>query len=303
VPFYVIIILKNKSLNLMNVFSADVLETIFKYSGLTGVIFLFLYLIFKSSIEKQFFPSLSQKRKVFIITISLFSIWSVGILVIMLSFVKSSPQNGNPQSTGFIYCGQIVNEDGIPIPNAIGYIALGNDTIRAETPTGLDGTFVIRLDTTEGVKATIHFSHPDYGSDSRFRPLIQSVPEQFILKKPRSVTFSTNLSDTLLAGAIHKRTGWKHVPFSSDYTIDFRYDASRLDSFDGRYRYLGGKAQVYINGKLCCQSMKPIPATWAAGNNKPDMERALNNSLRNIVNTEKDQLTQNIAKCTGASAQ
>jgi hypothetical protein len=282
----------------MNVFSGNVLETIFKFSGLTGVILFFLYLIFKSSIEKQFFPSLTQKRKVFIITASLFSIWSMGILVIVLTFAHASPQN-----KPFIYCGQIINENGVPIPNAYGYIVLGNDTIRAKTPTGLDGSFVIELDTIEGVKATIHVSHPDYGSDSRFRPLIQSVPEQFILKKPRLVTFSTNFSDPTLAMAIHKKTGWKQVPFLSNYTIDFKYDASRLDSFEGRYRYLGGKAQVYINGKLCCQSRKPIPATWAAGNNKPDLERELNNSVRNIINTEKDQLTQSIASCTESLAQ
>ena len=287
----------------MNVLSADVLDTILKYSGLTGVTFLFLYLIFKGSIEKQFFPSLSQKRKVFIITVSLFSVWSLGVIVIVLSFTMISPKNAAPQTRGFIYCGQIVNENGVPIPNAYGYIVLGKDTIRAETPTGLDGTFVIRLDTTEGIKATVHFGHLNYGSDSRFRPLIQSAPEQFILKKLRLVTFSTNLSDTSLAVAIHKRTGWRQVLSLSDYIIDFKYDAARLDSFDGRYRYLGGKAQVYINGKFCCQSMKPIPATWAAGKSKPDLERELNNSVRMIIDTEKDQLTQSITACTGSLVQ
>jgi hypothetical protein len=287
----------------MNVFSGNILETIFKFSGVTGVILFFIYLIFKSSIEKQFFPSLSQKRKVFIITASLFSIWSIGILVIILSFTNASPPNERSQKKKFFYCGQIINENGIPISKAYGYVVLGNDTIRADAPTGFDGSFVIQLDTIEGIKATIHFSHPDYGSDSRFRPLIQSVPEQFILKKPRPVTFSTNFSDPTLAIAIHKKTGWKHVPFLSNYTIDFKYDASRLDSFEGRYRYLGGKAQVYVNGKLCCQSRKSIPASWAAGNNKPDLERELNNSVRNVINTEKDQLTQSIVSCTESPAQ
>lgn len=286
----------------MNVLSAAVLESIFKYSGLTGVILLFLYLVFKNTIDKRFFPSLTQKRKVYVITISLFSIWSLGILVITLSFVKANTKTIEEKHR-FIYSGQIVNKEGLPLSYATAYVLIGNDTIKAETPTGLDGTFVIRLDTIEGIKATIFYSHPDYSSDTRFRPLIQSIPEQFILQKRKQVTFSTNLADEPISLAIQKQTGWKQVANAADNTIHFRYDASRLDSFENKYRYLGGSVQVFINSKLCYQFKQLIKPTYAAGKSKTDLNIELFNSIRGIINSEKDQFTQSITTCIGSSAQ
>jgi len=286
----------------MNVLSAGVLESIFKYSGLIGVILLFLYLVFKNTIDKRFFPSLTQKRKVFVITISLFSIWSLGILVIILSFVKVNAKTP-PEKHRFIYSGQIVNKEGVPLSNATACILLGNDTIKGETPTGFDGTFVIRLDTIEGIKATVFYSHPDYRSDTRFRPLIQSIPEQFILQKRKQVTFSTNHANEPISFAIQKQTGWKQVANAADYTIHFRYDAARLDSFENKYRYLGGPVQVFINGKLCYQSKQRIKPTYAAGNRKADLESELFNSIRSIINSELNQFTQSITTCIGSPTQ
>jgi hypothetical protein len=285
----------------MNILSADVLESIFKYSGLTGVILLFLYLVFKSTIEKRFFPALTQKRKLYVITISLFSIWSLGVLVITLNFAKADAKTP-PEKHRFIYSGQIINKNGEPLSNATAYILLGNDTIKAETPTGYDGTFIIRLDTIEGIKATVYISHPDYSSDTRFRPLIQSIPEQFILQKRKEVTFSTNLADEPVSLAIQKQTGYRQVANSSDYKVHFRYDAARLDSFDNKYRYLGGPVQVFINGKLCYQSKQPIKPTYAAGNSKTDLEAELFNSIRSIVSSEKNQFTQIITTCIESPA-
>ena len=280
----------------MKFLSPGVIESILKYSGFIGVILLFLYLVFKNTIDKRFFTTLTQRRKTFIIITSLFSIWSIGVLVIVLSFTNANVNNKERKSD-FIYSGQIVNQDGTPISNAYAYVVLGKDTIKAETPTGVDGTFVIKLDTTEGIKATVYYGHANYGMDTRFRSLTQSVPEQFFLKKSKEVTFSTNIANPSLNSAIGKQTGLKYSFLSPTFRVNVFYDKAGLDSFNGRYRYTGGKVQIYGNNTLCCESKQLISATHSVGVSKAILEYQLHQAVTDIVNKEKEQLTKMIAKC------
>lgn len=231
-----------------------------------------------------------------IITTVLFSMWSIGVLVIILSFSKVVlPTENNKQ--GFIYSGQIITENGMPLAGANAYLVIANDTIKAETVTGADGTFVIRLDTLEGIKATIHYEHPVYGSDTRFRPLIQSTPEQFQLKKRAIITFSTNSTVGEVNTAISRQTGITYTSQKATFLIQFIYDKTALDSSYSRYRYLGGKVTVFINGNGCCTLQHAVPATHAAGTTKDDLEIQLNASMQKIIKIEKDHLSKKIAQC------
>ncbi|MDB5231156.1 MAG: hypothetical protein JWN76_1961 [Chitinophagaceae bacterium] len=284
-------------------FSADLVQAIGKYSGFVGILFLFLYGMFSDTINKRFFNTLTQKRKVFMLSLTPILVWSTGVLVIVLSYLKNNPE---PVNKHFFFQGQIINEKGEPLSNATAYIILKSDTIRAVAPTGNDGNFTIALDTLEGIKTTLYYAHPEYTSNTAFRALNSSTFEQFILKSRKTPpvktqqTFFINIKESTWVQALQKKTGLKQTFSNPTYEISIVYDEKGIENFDNRCRYLGGKAQVFINHHLCCESAEPLPPTHSLGTNRQMLEKQLEKMVQATADKEKDQLIANIARCIGA---
>jgi hypothetical protein len=271
-----------------------------KYSGFVGVLFVVLYYLFKDTISKKFFITLSQKRKMlYLLSIPLL-IWSTGILVIILNFMSHRSEQKNHQ---FFYQGQIVNEKGYPLKNAHAYIIL-KDTIRCVAETGSDGNFTIELDTLEGIKSTVYYGHPDYKSSSAFRTLSPSTNEQFMLKEPnkeevnqKPMTFNINVENASLIHLLAQKTGLTYTPSAPSKRITLAYDKNKIDNFEGRYRYLGGKIKVYINNAFCCESRESLKATHDAGVSKTLLESQVKEMIAELAYKEKNELTSSIAAC------
>lgn len=275
--------------------SPELIESILKYSGIAGVILLFLYWVFQETLKRKLFATLSQKRRLLVLILTPLLIWSIGVLIIMLDYMRHVPA---PELTsGFIYRGQIVDEQGMPLAHAYAYLIFGTDTIKAETETGADGNFTIRLDTIEGIKTTLYYGHPEYGMNTTFRALNESTNEQFVLKRPKESTFTITPALQDIADLIEASASCRYVPDNPDHRIEIQYDQTGLDEFSGRWRYLGGKLLVYIDGVLCCSSAQSLPATHAAGTNRAALENRLAVLLESVLRQEQSTLIANISKC------
>jgi hypothetical protein len=284
--------------------SNSLVDTILTYSGIVGVIFIFIYLPFNETISKQFFSSFTQRRKLLVLLLTPLLIWSLGILVIVLNFYKTIHKIENHK---FYYQGQIVNEKGVPIKNAGAYIVLGTDTIKSIAVTGSDGNFTIVLDTLEGIKGLLYYFHPDYLPNSAFRTMSPSTNEQFVLKNEKNTNkeakaeksrkFRINLYNKYLISGIEKKTGYKFSGINPDIDIILALDTQRIEKIDNRFRFLGGKVQVEISGSPCCNSVSEIPPTHMVGFSKEMLTKQLANQLSYIVELEKDYFVEKISGC------
>lgn len=271
---------------------------------MAAIVIVALFYVYKTTIGRRFFASLTQKRKLLYLNLLPLLITGTGITAIVFDYKQNMSRVINSNKF-FLYQGQIIDDKEVPIPQAYAYVIFGTDTIKSE-PIGNDGTFTLKLDTVEGIKTTVYYGHSDYSSNSVFRALNSSTFERLTLKggksrnmKKRPGTFSLNIEDKEITTALEQRTGVKYFPVKPTYNITFLYDKSAIDSFDNRFRYLGGKVKVYIDGKLCCESNQSLRSTHAAGTNRSALEKELMGMIREIVVDERDTFLTRIAGCLG----
>lgn len=281
-------------------FSGGLVETILKYSGIAGVILLFLYWVFQETIKRKLFATLTQKRRVFILVLTPLLIWSIGVLIIIFDYLRHIPP-ATSAVKNFLYQGQIIDSNGAPVTGAFAYVIFGNDTIHAEANTGRDGEFTIRLDTAEGIKTTVYYGHAKYGTNTVFRALNSSTNERLILpckEKPESFIIIPAYDG--VPQAIEKESALKYTIQNPTHRIELRFDKVGLDSFDGRWRYLGGKVQVYVDGAFCCSSAEKMHGTHTAGSTYENVQSQVFEMMRQTFLKEKSQLIPAIVGCLGS---